>query len=106
MSVATAPRKSKKKVTVGQLIVLCIDGSGSMASIKNETIAGVNDLIDRRRQDEGSTSLSLATFGGSRYEQLHNALPVGDVPPLNGNTYVTDGSTPLYDAIGRAIAHT
>lgn len=86
-------------------IICVIDRSGSMASVKNDAIGGFNTFL-KAQQDEaedGSVLLTLVKFNHG-YEIAYNGVDIRNVKPLDNKTFVPDGMTALYDAIGRAIS--
>jgi hypothetical protein len=83
-------------------ILVVLDRSGSMASIKNDTIGGFNRFLEDQQKVPGEAKITLAQFD-EHYEVVLNAVPVKDAKPLNDTTYVPRGSTALYGAIGRTI---
>jgi len=85
-------------------IICVIDRSGSMASVKNDAIGGFNTFL-KMQQDEsedGNVLLTLVKFN-HKYEIACNGIDIRDFKPLDNTTFVPDGMTALYDAIGRAI---
>jgi Mg-chelatase subunit ChlD len=83
-------------------IVFVLDRSGSMQSCQEAAIAGFNRFLVEQQQLEGLVKLSLILFDDEYLMPIH-ALPVAEVLPLDGETYVPRGSTALLDAIGRAV---
>jgi hypothetical protein len=83
-------------------INVVLDRSGSMASVRNETIHGFNTFVLQQRQLPGLATLSLAQFD-DRYELVHDAVPLACVPPLTAATFVPRGNTALLDALGHTI---
>ena len=85
-------------------ISVILDRSGSMESIRDDTIGGFNTFLNEQRQQPGKATLTLVQFDSQDpYEVIHRFLPVGDVPELTPATYVPRATTPLLDAIGRGI---
>lgn len=83
--------------------ILCIlDRSGSMASIKNDTIGGFNSFIKDQKEVEGAARLTLAQFDG-QYEIVYQGLDIQEVPNLDSTVFVPRGSTALLDAIGKTL---
>lgn len=83
--------------------ILCIlDRSGSMASIKNDTIGGFNAFINEQKAIPGSAKVTLAQFDGY-YEIVYQARDINEVPELNDTVFVPRGSTALLDAIGKTL---
>jgi hypothetical protein len=86
-------------------ITVVLDRSGSMASIAEDVIGGLNTFIREQAQVEGEAWFTLVQFD-DRYEVVHAHVPVQQVPPVTDRTYVPRGSTALLDAIGRTIVDT
>lgn len=83
-------------------IVAVIDRSGSMAPIRQETISGFNVFVEEQRRVPGEARMTLVQFD-DRYELNFSGVPLGDVAPLNAETYVPRGYTALLDAVGKTI---
>jgi hypothetical protein len=86
-------------------ISIVLDRSGSMSSVRDDTIGGFNTFIKAQRELPGSCNVSLVQFD-DHYESLYTAKPVKDAPFLNTESYVPRASTALLDAIGRTITDT
>jgi hypothetical protein len=87
------------------LINFVLDKSGSMEVIREATIAGFNQFLRDQQQEGGSAAMTLTLFD-SHFHTVVSALPLSQVRPLNGLSYVPGGSTALYDAIARTMAIT
>lgn len=98
-----APKAKKAKVKNVRILFI-LDRSGSMGSIKAETIGGFNAFVSEQKNVPGKALLSLVQFD-NEYLVVHNNVPVQDVPELNDQTFVPRGMTALYDAIGITINH-
>jgi len=85
-------------------LVCIIDSSGSMESVKDETIAGFNGYIEQQRSLEGHIRVTLALFG-STCTLVFDGLPIDTIPLLTSDTYRPGGKTALYDAIGQTIEY-
>lgn len=83
-------------------IGVIIDRSGSMSSLTKDTIGGYNSFIREQKAVPGDAVLTLALFD-DKYDLIHDAMPLQDVPELTAATYSVRGSTALLDAIGRTI---
>jgi len=95
----------KKPIKIGKTyIALILDSSGSMASIKGETINHFNEQIEQIAKDSVGldTSVSLATFNSEVDIKFFNN-PVNDLKPLTLKTYFPNGYTSLYDAVGITV---
>jgi len=102
-----APKKtkkaSKKKQPTNARIFFILDRSGSMMSIKNDTIGGFNSFLAEQKKLPGKATFSLVQFD-DRYEVHHNNVPINEVPELSEFTFVPRGGTALYDAVGITIS--
>jgi uncharacterized protein YegL len=83
-------------------ITFILDGSASMAAVKEATIAGFNGFVAGQKQADGNGTLTLVVFN-TRARTVFARTPLNDVEPLNSETYVTNGDTALLDAIGSSI---
>ncbi len=80
-------------------IYFLLDRSGSMQSIRDDTIGGFNAFIADQRQHPGDCRVTLAQFD-DHYEVVYTDRPIVDVPELDLRPR---GSTALLDAIGRLV---
>jgi uncharacterized protein YegL len=85
-------------------IYVVLDRSGSMQTIKDETIAGFNAFLSEQIERNPKSLLSMIQFDHI-IEKLHTALPIGAVPPLTTDTYIPRGTTALLDAIGFTLVN-
>ena len=86
-------------------IYFLLDRSGSMESIRTDVIGGFNRFLAEQRQSEGECVMTLVQFDSQDpFEVLADAVPLAEVVELTEGTFVPRGSTPLYDAMGQAIA--
>jgi len=92
-------------------IMLLVDRSGSMATIKTAAESGINEFITSMCDAEDKRTIRIAQFdwdytggdsrgGRMRYDTLCESVDPSQVPP-----FVLDpkGATPLLDAMGTAI---
>jgi len=85
-------------------IVILLDRTGSMESIRDDTIGGFNAFLRDQKAQPGRATLTLVQFDSQDpYEVVCRCRAVGEVPNLDRRTYVPRASTPLLDAMGRAI---
>lgn len=80
-------------------IVVVLDRSGSMSSIKTDTEGGFNTFIEEQKKLPGRCLVTLAQFD-DHYDVVYSNLPLSDVPKL---TLLPRGSTALFDAIGKTV---
>lgn len=86
-------------------ITVVLDRSGSMASVRTDTIGGFNTFVSAQRGEPGRCLLSLVQFD-DEYEPLYTGTDIQAVPLLSLDTFVPRGMTALLDAIGRTIIAT
>ena len=86
-------------------IIVVLDRSGSMQSIKNETISGFNSFVNEQRKLDYHSSLTLVQFD-DRYQIDYESVDIKKVQELNTDTFVPRGLTALLDAIGKTIKTT
>ncbi|TCD46836.1 vWA domain-containing protein [Chlorobium sp. N1] len=85
-------------------ITVVLDRSGSMESVRDDTIGGMNTFIDGQKALPGRATFSLVQFDSQDpYEVVRAFMPMAEVPPLDREVYVPRSGTPLLDALGRAI---
>lgn len=85
-------------------ISIILDRTGSMESIRDDTIGGFNAFLQEQKRQPGTATLTLVQFDTQDpYEVVHDFKLVGAVPELTRETYVPRAATPLLDAIGRGI---
>lgn len=82
--------------------ILIIDRSGSMSSIKDSTISGINEFIKTQKESDKTVKITLVQFD-NEYEVLLDCVEANSVSELTDKTYVPRGMTALYDAIGRTV---
>ena len=84
-------------------LVIIIDRSGSMQSLREDVIGGYNALLENQKKQEGKT-LVTTIFFHDRAEFFHKDADVQDLKPIDGRSYQPCGCTALLDAIGDGIA--
>lgn len=84
------------------LVTLLLDRSGSMQSIRDDTVGAVNAWLSELRKTESEMRFSLVMFDthhhGMDLQKVHVAVPIRDVPDLAEDLYEPRGMTPLIDA--------
>jgi hypothetical protein len=81
-------------------IVVLVDRSGSMASVRADMEGGFNTFISKQKELPGKCSVTLAQFD-DKYELVYQNKPLAEVPNLD---LVPRGWTALLDAVGRTIS--
>lgn len=84
---------------------MLLDRSGSMASIKNDTIGGVNQFIGIQKKETGEMTFTLCQFDNV-YETVYDTRLVAEIPSLTDQTYIPRGSTALLDSACQLIIDT
>ncbi|HET6644203.1 MAG TPA: vWA domain-containing protein [Fimbriimonadales bacterium] len=88
-------------------LTILLDRSGSMSSIREQTIAGVNNTIQDQKLGKDGCFVTLIQFDSQNpCEFVYDGLPIEEITPLTNATFCPRASTPLYDAINLAIART
>ena len=83
-------------------IVCILDSSGSMHSVKQETIDGFNSFLETQKEMKDNATLSLIQFN-SIYNVTYKNKSIKKAPLLNNLTYTPGSFTALNDAIGRTL---
>lgn len=79
-------------------LMLVVDRSGSMSSIRNDMVGGLSSLVEEQTAEPGLLTLSMVTFDDV-VELAHSM-----VTPENVEIVLEPrGSTALYDALGFAL---
>ena len=87
-------------------ITLVLDRSGSMGSVRQDTIGGFNTFLEDQQKQDGEANMTLVQFDSEGYDVIYEGKPIAEAPKLNEDTYVPRSMTPLLDAIGRTINST
>jgi len=87
------------------LISVVLDQSGSMDAIRQSTIDGFNEMIQEQIKIPGDALVSLIRFD-STTKVDYVGVPIDQVQPLTLDSYIPDGMTALYDAIGETVERT
>jgi hypothetical protein len=97
------PRRGRMRDDYTHISVI-LDRTGSMESIRDDTIGGFNSFLQDQKKQEGKATLTLVQFDSQDpYEVIHHFKSIEDVPELDRRTFVPRASTPLLDALGRGI---
>jgi hypothetical protein len=94
-TIAGAPDDSK--------IVMVLDASGSMNTVKNDIVGSINAFLDAQKTiTEDKPTFSLLQFGQVNHWRFVD-VPLETIPAFRAHMYEVAGGTPLYDSIGAAI---
>jgi Mg-chelatase subunit ChlD len=87
-------------------ICFVLDRSGSMSTIADDVVGGFNTFLADQQADGNDAVMTLVQFDTQDpFEVVADAVPIAEMVPLTGATFVPRAGTPLFDALGRAIAH-
>lgn len=84
-------------------IIIVLDRSGSMESVRDYTISGFNEFIETQRNE--IKGRALVTFMQFNYETMCviDGVPLMEVRALSRDLYAPTGGTALYDAMGMTM---
>ncbi|MEI8127341.1 MAG: vWA domain-containing protein [Actinomycetota bacterium] len=86
-------------------IYFVLDRSGSMQTIVSDVIGGFNSYIAQQALEGSDALITFIQFDSQdSHHVVFSALPVTEVRELTSSSFVPRGATPLYDAMGHAIA--
>ncbi len=88
------------------ILTFLLDETGSMQSIKDDTIGGFNAYLGSLKQDPRPLEFTLLKFDSNHVEKVCVGMPLADVQLLTPETYQPGASTPLIDAAYKAIEAT
>jgi len=83
-------------------IVIVLDESGSMGSVKNDTIGGFNEFLSSQKKIKGSANVTFVKFS-DYYKVVNDGTDIKHVAELNESSYTPSFSTALLDAVGKTI---
>jgi len=83
-------------------ISVCLDRSGSMASMASEVTEGFNQFVEDQKKEKGKATLSLVKFDDV-YESVYSFVNIKDAGKMNLDP---GGSTALLDAMGTTLEET
>ena len=86
-------------------ITIVLDRSGSMQSVRQDTIGGFNSFLAEQKALPGEANFTLVQFNTTD-ETTFNAVPIAEVPALTLGTFKPQGGTALLDAIGKTVIAT
>ena len=88
-------------------ITFLLDRTGSMASIASDVVGGYNAFLEEQKSAPGQALFTLVQFDSQNPQDVvHDAKPIADVPAMKPKNFRPRSMTPLFDALGMAIART
>ncbi len=85
------------------LVTFLLDRTGSMQSIKDDTIGAFNAYLGSLKKNGGGIEFSLLQFDSISIDKICVNKPVAEVAPLTDETFQPRASTPLIDAAFKTI---
>ena len=95
--------ETAKAANVTELVFI-LDASGSMSSLRDDTIGGFNTMIEKQRSAEGRAYVTTVMFA-DEMTTVHDRIPLEKIGDLTRSDYEPMGCTALYDAVGETILH-
>lgn len=86
-----------------KIIEFILDQSGSMDNCKAATISGFNEYVGNLQREGLPVLMNLTLFNSYEKRRVYEDVVIDNVQKLNEDTFVPNGQTPLYDAIGEAL---
>lgn len=80
-------------------IIVVLDRSSSMESIKEPMMAGFDRFIDEQKHQPGECLVTLTQFD-DHYDVVYTGMPIANVPKL---VLEPRGMTALYDALAKTV---
>lgn len=91
-------------------VTILLDRSGSMDSVHEKTVEGLNSFLDTQRGVEGECTVTLIQFdhhhGKLDLDPIIDAKPVKFCKDIRPADYQPRGNTPLHDAMASTIRST
>lgn len=85
-------------------IVVVVDKSGSMYSLKDDVIGGFNSFLESQQKLGDDATMTVVLFN-TEYEFYAEDQPLNEIPKFTNDSYVPTGGTALLDALGRAMTN-
>ncbi|MBQ7719975.1 MAG: VWA domain-containing protein [Clostridia bacterium] len=85
-------------------LVFILDRSGSMSSLKSDTVGGFNSMLEKQKKNEGEALVTTVLFN-NEIAYVHDRAVISSVRPMTDDDYVPAGTTALIDAIGETVRH-
>lgn len=103
---AKSNAKSSNANRIHNLII--VDQSGSMTSIYNQALSGINETLNTireaaKRNPEMNQSVTLVFFDSEAYKVVFDSVDIRKTRLITKKDYSPCACTPLYDAMGKAL---
>jgi hypothetical protein len=94
---------AKDDTAAGTLVTFLLDRTGSMQSIKDDTIGAFNAYLETLKQSTSRIEFSFLQFDSISIDKVCVNTPIAEVKPLTMESYQPRASTPLIDAAYKTI---
>ena len=92
--------------------VIILDESGSMSSIRKQTILSMNEVLNGIRMNQAEFPdqkhfVTIVTFEGDGFSGVktrRDRVPVAEIKDFTEEDYRPGACTPLYDAMGKTLS--
>ncbi len=89
--------------------LIIVDESGSMSVIHRQAFAGMNETLQtvramQKKYPQTEQRVTLVTFDSDHTKWHYDNTLANDATDIASNAYHPGGATPLYDAMGAAVA--
>ncbi len=95
--------KGNNKMTKKIRIHVILDRSGSMSSIREDAIGGVNSYVKAMKDENTKGKVSVSIFDSQSIDTIRNSVKIADYSNITDEEYQPRAMTPLFDAIGYAV---
>lgn len=95
--------KTKEEELKPVELVFVIDKSGSMCSLRSDTIGSFNSLLEKQKNLPGDAYVTTVMFN-NKTQTTHTRANIQDVNPISNDDYNPSGCTALLDAVGQTIS--
>jgi hypothetical protein len=99
-------KKKDRTAKTTTFVSFLLDETGSMESIKDDTIGGLNAYVEKLQESDGDILFSLVSFNSSQTLKRYVAEPIQGIRPLTAGDYQPSAMTPLIDASVKIIKAT
>ena len=104
----TPEEKGKTSPMIATYNLIILDESGSMNTVRNETISGCNETLNSIRNTAKENKeirqyVSIFCFDTTNSRYIFHDMPVEETRDLTLADYCPNACTPLYDAIGYTV---
>lgn len=90
------------RADVPAIVAALLDRSGSMEHLRDAVVEGINVLLDDL---DPADRVTIVQFDSEDpYDVVVDGIPAAEVAPIAADQYQPRGGTPLFDAVGTAIA--